>query len=116
MSGTSAVVIFSIFTFYGFIFVILGLMGMSGLNVGDTSNVICNTQSNQTAANCGVREPASGWFGGIASFFSNIGFFFKGIFFSLSLIPWWANMILFLPIGLMIVWMIIDLVAQISLL
>lgn len=109
MGNTAA--IFSIFLFYTVIFVILGLMGVS-----EAKASLCNVNSENydtISQDCTSTPNTIHWWdsiipSGVKTTLSSIGFFFKGIFFSLSILPWWANMILFFPLGLAIVWAIAE--------
>lgn len=85
MGGTNASLILTIFTFYLVIVAILGLYGRSEL-----------VSSAPTAP---TEEP------GVLSFLSQISLFFSGIFFSISELGW-ANLVLFTPLALTIIYII----------
>lgn len=78
--------VLTIFTFYVGIIVLMGLIG----------------GSIQATQDVGTPEEPS--LGGIIS---TISFFFSGIGFSLSGIPVWANLILFLPLGITILYILL---------
>lgn len=85
MSGnTNAYIILSVFTFYIFIGVLFGLIGMS-------------------ASSFGTPETPSG-----VSFLSQVSYFFSGIGFTLSNLPLWANTLLFLPLGITLFYIVLS--------
>lgn len=81
MGSTNTPIVLSIFGFYIIIGVILGLAGES-LAVG--------------AANATFTTPPNP---SILGFLTQIGYFFAGIAYSLSSLPAWADILLFLPLG-----------------
>lgn len=86
---TSPVIILTIFGFYTGLAVILALMG------GDV----------QASLDPDAPEPPS-----ILSPFESIKFFFGAIGFSLSDMPLWFNLILFLPLAITLVFILLDLI------
>lgn len=87
----NAGIILTIFAFYTIIFVLLGLLGTSSLSTSAFT-----------------APPTSVTFLG---FLTQIGFFFQGIAFSVSGIPVWANLILFFPLGVTVLYIIIEVIA-----
>lgn len=76
--STNSSIVLSLFAFYIFLIVMLGLIGgsiVANRSIGDPEN----------------PSPLS--------FLSQIAFFFSGIGFALTNIPFWANTMLFLPLG-----------------
>lgn len=58
-----------------------------------------------------IGEPPKGLIDKLSFIGDAIGFFFSGIFFSLSSIPFWINTILFMPLGITLIWAIIEVIA-----
>ena len=80
------------FGFYVFLFVILGFVG--------TTNIDLDTGV--------VEEPST------TNILSQIGFFFQGLTFSIGALPAWANLLIFTPLAItllyLITWMILELI------
>lgn len=85
--GNNAGIILAIFTFYIAIGVLFGLIGMNQL---------------QADAFTTPEDPSG------LTFLSQIGFFFSGIGFTLSSIPLWANTLLFLPLGIVLFYIVLS--------
>jgi len=90
-------VVLGIFTFYCFIIVIFGLMGRSDI----ISSRVCNgvTIGNSTGSQCDIPQNFS--------ILTGFSFFLQGIGFTISSIPFWANFILFFPLGITIAWSVL---------
>lgn len=86
-ANTNAPIILSIFTFYIFIFIILGFVGSS------------------FAASTSFGNPENP---DAFTFLTSISYFFTGIGFSISSIPAWANILLFLPLGVTILYIVLS--------
>ena len=86
--NTNAFLILGIFSFYIFVFVMLGLIGES-----------------QYQASNGYTKPSDPSAGG---FLSDIAFFFSGIGFTITNIPVWANSLIFLPLGITVFYIILS--------
>lgn len=80
--------ILAMIVFYVFLGVLLGLIGREELiNNGD------------------FQAPDNP---GLLGFITDVAVFFQGLAFSISSFPFWANAILFLPIGLTLLWVILS--------
>lgn len=88
MGGTNASLVLTIFTFYLAIVVILGLYGRSELV--------------NSAPQAPSEEP------GLLSFLSQVALFFEGIFFSISELGAWGNLLLFTPLALTLFYIILS--------
>lgn len=86
-AGTNAPLILSIFAFYIFIIVMMGLIGGSII-----ANRTFSTPDNPNGL----------------TFLSQVGYFFGGIGFVLSNIPAWANTLLFLPLSITLVYILLS--------
>ena len=98
-----ATVILAIFAFYFFIFVMFGLMGLN-----DAKTNLC---SKIAAPSAGVSVEDCLQSPSFSSPFSSFSLFFYAMFFTIVLLPWWANIILFAPLGVTILWAIVEVVA-----
>lgn len=88
--------IMRIFAFYATIFVLLGLIGGTYVASQDIET--------PDAPN------ATGFFSSISSVLSVIGYFFSGIGFTITNIPWWLNILLFAPLSITLLYIGIKLV------
>lgn len=88
MANTNATIILSIASFYVFIGVMLGLIG---------SSFTAPAPVDPTA-------PSS-----VTSFLDGVAYFFAGIAFAIGGFPWWANALLFLPLGATLLYIVISL-------
>lgn len=86
-ANTNAPIILSIFTFYIVIFVILGFVGSSF----------------EASTSFDTPDDPDG-----LSFLSQIGYFFGGIGFSISSLPAWANIMLFLPLSIVLLYILLS--------
>jgi hypothetical protein len=87
--STNAPIVLSVFAFYIFIGVIFGLVGSSLQHTALTSTTIDPP-----------KTP------GLLTFLSDIGSFFSGVFFTIGLLPLWANTLLFLPVTFVLVYLV----------
>lgn len=88
MAGnTNATFILTIFAFYGCMAVIFGLIG--------------NDQIQATL----IGTPPTPTFLG---FLSEIGYFISGIFFVIGELPVWANIVLFAPLGITLLYIVLS--------
>jgi len=88
-SNNDSTVLLFIFAFYTFIFVMMGLIGISGVSsISSPSGNVADI--------------------GALNFFSYIGMFFEGIFFSISSLGVF-NALLFAPLGLTMLYLLLKL-------
>lgn len=90
--GDNTGYILSIFGFYVFLGVLLGLVGSSFLPSEE------------------FEQPTEGF--SVLTAISYVGYFFSGLFFSISSIPAWANVILFLPLSITLLYILVTLVLE----
>lgn len=82
-SSTNTPIVLSIFGFYIFVFVMMGLAGMSS-----------GTELSS------VPSPSFN----ILDLLGSVGFFIKGIGVTISQLPGWANTLLFAPLGIAVLY------------
>lgn len=80
-------VVLAIFVFYCVIFALFGLIGY-----GDAKTKICDVQNGELH-DC---------VGSDTSFFGKVSFFLGGFSFTVSSLPWWADAIIFVPLGIVL--------------
>jgi hypothetical protein len=104
-NNSNAGVTLAIFTFYTIIIII---MGLANTELNDNSITTNQNTGSISAAVDGAAGQQLSFFGFISAAFQ---VFINGIYFSLVGIPVWASILLFLPLGITILYLVLELAA-----
>lgn len=104
-NNSNAGVTLAIFTFYIFIIILMGLINTS---MSDSTISTSLSADQLTGSATGIAEGDFGFFDFVSAAFN---VFVSGITFSLTGIPIWASIILFLPLGITIIYLVAELLA-----